>query len=428
MKRRLLSFVMTLVLCLGATLTVVGCGPKTPFTVWFEGEGGTLVSGKVTQQVISASELDAPVFEREHYEFIGWDVDLSTIKGNTIVKAQWRERYFLSFDYAPDTTITVYPGEPIGELPEPSQDSQGRGFAGWTVDSQRIFENTEWKWSDDKQARAAWLAPGEYLIELDYDGGFVEEENPLTYSTDGSTVYINNPTKPGCDFIGWKDLDNPDGALISEIVIQSGSVGNKKYVAIWEGKQFNIILNARSGSVSSSKKQVKYGEPIGELPVPVNGTLNFLGWYYDGKKVNETDVCEFTERVTLLAKYEYVITFQLYSAATSDKIVHVEVIGGTPADITVDSDYVVNNAFPANNKVKLLNVDTSQYTFYGWTFNNKKFDGTELAYPTNTTVEELMISLGNSSENEERLLKRKVQDSGKITIVAKSRSSYSGSH
>lgn len=79
-----------------ATFSLASCGgnpepePVNPsYTVTFNGNGGTLVSGTEVQTVKSPSEIVAPVYEKEDYDFTGWDKDIATITTSTTVYAQW---------------------------------------------------------------------------------------------------------------------------------------------------------------------------------------------------------------------------------------------------------------------------------------------------------------------------------------------------
>ena len=415
-KKRILSIITTLILCLSISLATIGCGHSEQFTVWFEGNGGGWVSGgKETQRVTNAKDIVLPNYERENYEFLGWDIDVTTIKGDQIVKAKWRERYFLTFDDG--SVMSVYPDEPIGVLPEPAVIVADKAFYGWAVDSQKLGQS--WIWKSNKEARAIWLAENEHFIELIYDDGYLEDaqQNQLSYVENGDDVTIINPVKDGYDFKGWKDLNNPDADLVTELVIDSSELSSDlKYQAQWTGKEYTLTLNARSGYLTQTQKSVQFGEEIGELQSPTNGVCRFLGWYYQGKKVEPTDIYQHAEGVEFLARYEYTITYELCTKFQNQTI-YINVLSGTPEDITVDSDYVVNTNFPKNSDIRLINAPSTHY-FYGWTVNGTKFDGTEDAYPYDITVEELMESLKNDPLLATRKIKKEVEKTGKVVVKA----------
>ncbi len=406
----------------------IGCASGEPFIVWFEGNGGTLVSGLEAQSVNNAKDIVAPIYEYKYHEFLGWDVELSEITQNKIVTAQWRERYFLTFQGS-NLVISTYPNKALGTLATPTEVVSGKTFRGWTVDSQRIDASSKWIWKDHKQARPIWTGENEHIIELFYKGGTVEEQNPLTYVSGGDDVAIINPTREGYTFMGWKDLSNPEGELQQTLVIDTDWTTDVKYEAQWEGNFYNVTFNARSGYLADNVKVMRFGDEIGELPVAKNGDsgkIKFLGWYYEGKKVEPTDTLSYAGDVEFLAKYEYVITYQLYTEF-KERTIFVDVITGAPKNITVDSEYVVNSQFPDKDDIRLVNAPLAYY-FYGWTVDGKKFDGTKNAYALGTTVEQLMEDLKNSIYLNKRKIKMKVEQTGEIVIVANVTSNWSDSY
>lgn len=61
------------------------------FKVTFDGNGGTLVSGEETQKVKENKSATAPEYEREGYEFSGFDKDFSCVTRRMTVTAQWKQ-------------------------------------------------------------------------------------------------------------------------------------------------------------------------------------------------------------------------------------------------------------------------------------------------------------------------------------------------
>lgn len=61
------------------------------FKVTFDGNGGTLVSGEETQKVKENKSATAPEYEREGYEFSGFDKDFSCVTRRMTVAAQWKQ-------------------------------------------------------------------------------------------------------------------------------------------------------------------------------------------------------------------------------------------------------------------------------------------------------------------------------------------------
>lgn len=70
-----------------ATLAIGACSKE--YTVKFDGNGGQLVSGEITQKVKEGEDAVPPVFEREGYTFSGWDQEYKNIKKDITIKAIW---------------------------------------------------------------------------------------------------------------------------------------------------------------------------------------------------------------------------------------------------------------------------------------------------------------------------------------------------
>lgn len=87
MKRKtgIISLLIALVI-LCATV-FVACGGKE-FTVTFNGNGGTLVSGEETQTVKEGQGVTAPVYERLGYT-LSWGISFDSITENLAVDASW---------------------------------------------------------------------------------------------------------------------------------------------------------------------------------------------------------------------------------------------------------------------------------------------------------------------------------------------------
>ncbi len=387
MKKRLLSFILILTIALSGCFVFSGC-VKEQFTVWFDGNGGTLVLGEQTQKITSADDIVPPVYEREGYKFDGWSVDLSKIQGNTIVEAKWinytvtfnanggtlvlgdevqvvpdlkdvvypiyeRTGYTLSFDVSDPTTleqdyvinavwtaneytltfdvpttpdtITVAYDSQIGELPVFV--SEEYGFRGWTVDGVPIYAETVWNWTDDKQAIAKLFAYDEYMLYCDYNGGTVQEENPETYRTSGQSFTLNNPTKVGYDFIGWVDYFDSDSQPSLSITINNGDFGNKHYVAIWSPLKYDLSFDANGGELVDTNKRVSFGEPVGELPVPTLKGFDFDGWLFEGQIINKNSIWNVSSNGVLTASWKrqkYNLKLNVFDGSVSPKTIAVE--------------------------------------------------------------------------------------------------------
>lgn len=490
MKKRIVSLIVVLSVTLGILFSGAGC-TRTQYTVWFDGNGGTLVSGEIKQLFYSVDEIEPPVFEKAGYRFIGWDVDISKIDGNTTVNAQWDSfivtfngnggelisgdveqqvgygseivppvfvmvGYDLSWDVDDfskidsDTTINavwtikkcqlilgnglenieVTYGEPIGELPVPEK--EGANFGAWAIDGNIIGKDTIWIWEEDKTAEAIWLDASEYVLRLDYNGGDVEIPNPNVYISGEDAFVVNNPTKEGYNFIGWSDVNDEDSQPIEILEITLDTTGDKHYIATWQAKTYTLALNLMGGELDQTTYTVEYDAKVGELPIPELEGCSFIGWYLDGELITseyrwKKDVSKTLVLDAVYSKEEYIIRFQTWCVIKGEEI-HVTVKSGDVQDIPVTGDYVIGSYLPTG--VVIQDNTDDEYWFYGWTINDKKFDGSKYAWNNENkelTVEEFLIMLSNGNDAEEKILKEILQ-TGIITIIARSSPSWTSSH
>lgn len=87
----LLAASAALLMLIVAALAMGACTKE--YTVTFDGNGGELVSGEITQTVKEGEDAVPPVFEREGYTFIGWDQYYQKIRRNTTIKAIWDSNF-----------------------------------------------------------------------------------------------------------------------------------------------------------------------------------------------------------------------------------------------------------------------------------------------------------------------------------------------
>lgn len=488
MGKRILSLVITVVLAFMAVFAMTGCVVgNTAYTVWFEGNGGTLVSGKQTQRVYSASEISPPTYEREGYYFAGWDKDISKINKNTTVNALWdyytvtfnknggvyvsgevtqrygkgseivapvfeKEGYTLSWDVDISTLksdctvnavwieneykiilgeeqgeVLVKYSKPIGELPIPEKEMYR--FGSWLIDGKNIDQDTIYSWTEDKTAEALWLEQNQYLLYLDYDGGVVEHPNPNRYTAIDGNIFLNEPVKNGYDFIGWKDLKDQDSQPQQTVTIDCTEAKDRFFIAVWQAKTYTITLNTKGGQLENNTIEVTYGTSIGELPVPTLEDCAFLGWFNGQEKILDNDIWGYHDVTELVARYtreKFTIKFQLWSMVRGVKV-EIGVSGGTPADREVDYNYVIGSYLPTGVYVK---GDTNEYAFYGWTINDKKFDGSKYAYNNvkkDLTIYEFIEILKQGTETEVAIMEE-IVETGVLTLIGRSRALWSGSH
>lgn len=251
------------------------------FDIVFNGNGGTLISGKETFNVENVSEVSLPVYIRPGYTFDGFDKLVSSIAGNTVVNAKWSpNKYQINFDANGGNVdcefINVYYNGIIGELPVPTK--EGSIFGGWKVSSEdggSIYQGQVYNRLSDINAVAKWIIDDNYSYVITYNlnGGELSENNPETYKSSDEDIILKNPSKEGHIFLGWRE--DKEETLETEKKILSGSIGNKLFTAEYKKMDFvinycltyttaknNTVISKVNGESQIEDVVLKYGDSI----------------------------------------------------------------------------------------------------------------------------------------------------------------------
>ena len=153
----------------------------------------------------------------------------------------------------------------------------GYTFAGWTgtdLDA-ATTEVTIAAGSTGIRSYTATWTPTVYNIVYTMDGGTATPANPTTYTIETETFTLNNPTKTGHTFKGWKL--NGEGDAMSEVTIAQGSTGHLAYTATWQVNQYTITFDSNGGSAVDAITQ-DYGTAITSPDAPTRTGYDFAGW------------------------------------------------------------------------------------------------------------------------------------------------------
>ena len=152
-------------------------------------------------------------------------------KGETVIIVREKPTYTVKYSAGEhgkfETQITnkLYIGDDTPEFEGEIEGNEGYKFVGWSEEIDKTVKG-------NKEYIAMW-EPIEYTIEYDLDGGKIAGINPTKYTIESTNITLNNPTKEGYKFLGWKEEKEEK---INEIVtIEKGSTGNRKYTAKWKG-------------------------------------------------------------------------------------------------------------------------------------------------------------------------------------------------
>ena len=117
---------------------------------------------------------------------------------------------------------------------------------------------------------------GVYKVTFDANGGSVAENSRDVYY---GQAYgdLPVPEREHYGFAGWF-TEKDGGTEITKDTIVSALVNQTLY-AHWTPNAFTITFNANGGSVNLASKTLKYGDTVGQLPIPTRDYYTFDGWY-----------------------------------------------------------------------------------------------------------------------------------------------------
>ena len=152
-----------------------------------------------------------------------WEAKEYTIK----ISSDGEELQTISMTYDSKTTDTV-------KIPASKEHYTFDGY--YDENGEQYFDSTgnnvkEWNIASDTTLTARYT-PIEYSITYELDNGILTVENPTQYNIEDETIILNEPTKEGYTFVGWKTSASAE--LQTEVTIPTGSYGNKNYIAVFQ--------------------------------------------------------------------------------------------------------------------------------------------------------------------------------------------------
>lgn len=88
-KSKIIATILCFVLVLAFLSINTGCAKQFDGTIYFDGDGGTLVSGEEKQVIEEGGKAKAPVYERDGYTLVGFDHSLEGFTATVTIKAKW---------------------------------------------------------------------------------------------------------------------------------------------------------------------------------------------------------------------------------------------------------------------------------------------------------------------------------------------------
>ena len=285
--------------------------------------------------------------------------------------------YTLTADKGYELTALTDNDEPVSPLP--------------ALGAEQTRTNTE---GEEFVTLNATFTPITFTLTYTLNGGTAT--NPATYNVETETFTLNNPTKTGHTFAGWKLNDESDAMM--EVTINQGSTGDKDYTATWQINQYTIVFDKNDGSETSSITQ-DYATEVEAPATPERTGYTFAGWL---PEVPSTIPAENTICVAQWSINKYTITFNTDGGSAIDPITQDYATTVTaPADPIRDGytfagwDKDIPTTIPAENVTITATWTPVNYTI-SYELDGGSVDGNN---PASYTIESAPITLINPTKS-----------------------------
>ncbi len=253
------------------------------YTVTLDASGGDPI--RPIQYTVESEAFLLPTPVRTGYIFLGWTGEGITEPQKTmeIPQGSTGDRTYTANWQVIEYTVTldVSGGDPLDpitytvETPVilPTPTSTGYTFLGWTGEGETAPQPTvvlPKGTTGDKMYFANWEV-NIYAITLDTSGG--NALDAISYAVTSSPITLPTPVRTGYTFLGWtgEGIVNPQ----PEVIIPTGSTGNRTYTANWEATVYTIMLK----NLPNGNETIPYTvEQEVKLPYPEKGGYFFEGW------------------------------------------------------------------------------------------------------------------------------------------------------
>lgn len=253
------------------------------YTVTLDASGGDPI--RPIQYTVESEAFLLPTPVRTGYIFLGWTGEgiIEPQKTMEIPQGSTGDRTYTANWQVIEYTVTldVSGGDPLDpitytvETPVilPTPTSTGYTFLGWTGEGETTPQPTvvlPKGTTGDKMYFANWEV-NIYAITLDTSGG--NALDAISYAVTSSPITLPTPVRTGYTFLGWtgEGITTPQ----TEVIIPTGSTGNKAYTANWEATVYTIMLK----NLPNGNETIPYTvEQEVKLPYPEKGGYFFEGW------------------------------------------------------------------------------------------------------------------------------------------------------
>ena len=363
------------------------------YTVTMDTAGGDPI--RPIQYTVESEAFQLPTPVRTGYIFLGWTGEGITEPQKTIEIPQGStgdRTYTANWQVIEYTIITLLEGGNAGSsevyfytveqtvtLPTPTR--TGYTFLGWTgegITTPQPNVTIPKGSTGDKTYIENWKLT-EYNITMDLNGGSGQEK--VVYTMTDEDFELPTPTRNGYEFVGWtgEGITTPQ----TQVIIPTGSTGNKAYTANWKVIEYTITLDTNGGPAVSP---IKYTvEDSVTLPYLLRTGYEFVGWTLDGSgMIPATPLIIYygtTGNLRYKAEWrlaEYTITMDLDGGSGQEKVVYTitdeefelptptrngyEFVGWTGERITTPQTSVKIPKGSTGNKAYTANWKVIRYT------------------------------------------------------------------
>ena len=348
------------------------------YTVTMDTAGGDPI--RPIQYTVESEAFQLPTPVRTGYIFLGWTGEGITEPQKTIEIPQGStgdRTYTANWQVIEYTIITLLEGGNAGSsqvyfytveqtvtLPTPTR--TGYTFLGWTgegITTPQPNVTIPKGSTGDKTYIENWELT-EYNITMDLSGGSGQEK--VVYTMTDEDFELPTPTRNGYEFVGWTGggITTPQ----TEVIIPTGSTGNRTYTANWKVIEYTITLDTNGGPAVSP---IKYTvEDSFTLPYLLRTGYEFVGWTLDGSGMIPAMPLIIYHGTTGDLRYkaewrlaEYTITMDLDGGSGQEKVVYT----------ITDEDF------------ELPTPTRNGYEFVGWTGERITTPQTRVKIPKGST-------------------------------------------
>ena len=332
------------------------------------------------QYTVESEAFQLPTPIRTGYIFLGWTGEGITEPQKTIEIPQGStgdRTYTANWQVIEYTIITLLEGGNAGSSGEyfytveqtvtlPTPTRTGYTFLGWTgegITTPQPNVTIPKGSTGDKTYIENWKLT-EYNIAMDLSGGSGQEK--VVYTMTDEDFELPTPTRNGYEFVGWtgEGITTPQ----TQVIIPTGSTGNKAYTANWQVIEYTITLDTNGGPVVSP---IKYTvEDLFTLPYILRPGYEFAGWTLDGSGMLPFTPLIIYPGTTGDLHYkaewrlaEYTITMDLDGGSGQEKVVYT----------ITDEDF------------ELPTPTRNGYEFVGWTGERITTPQTSVKIPKGST-------------------------------------------